>query len=397
MRVTRGLSWCAWLALLGMGLAGYLTFIHLGLLRGELLGGPACSAGAFNCHAVTAGRWGVFLGAPLALWGLVGYVTVFALSLLGQQSADAAAPAATLLFGLSIVFVGIDLALLALMAFVIRYFCLFCLLTYAVNVSLLVVSARSLGVPWRAALGQLGAALGFLVPSRQRPAVEFFWGVVFIGVVGAAGVHASTTFVTRSSPAQIRQQIRGFVANQSRVRVEESGDPAIGPLDAPLQLVEFSDFFCPACQRASKVNTVILANHRQDVRFVFKHYPLDTACNDKVGRMVHAGACRVAAASECAHAQGKFWPFHDRVFESGHGYNLADLEGDAGRLGLDATAFVACLDSGQGMEAVRRDVAQAAAFGVQSTPTYVINGIPVSGGLSPSAFEEFAAVLREQR
>ena len=397
MRVSRGLSWCAWLALIGMGLAGYLTFIHLGLLRGELLGGPACSAGTFNCHAVTAGRWGAFLGMPLALWGLVGYVAVFALSLLGRQSAEAAAPAATLLFSLSAVFVGLDLALLGLMAFVIRYFCLFCLLTYAVNVSLLVVSARSLGVPRRAALGQLGAALGFLVPSRKRPAVEGFWGVMVLGVLGAAGVHAATTFVTRSSPAQIRQQIRGFVANQSRVRVEVAGDPAIGPADAPLQLVEFSDFFCPACQRASKLNTVILASHRQDVRFIFKHYPLDTACNDRIGRMVHAGACRVAAASECAHAQGKFWLFHDLLFESGHGYNLANLEGDAGRLGLDVMAFVACLDSGQGMEAVRRDIAQAAAFGVQSTPTYVLNGIAVGGGLSPSAFEEFAAVLRESR
>jgi len=397
MRVTRGLSWCTWLSLIGMGLAGYLTFIHLGLLRGELLGGPACSAGAFNCHAVTAGPWGVFLGMPLALWGLVGYVAVFALSLLGQQSADAAASAATLLFGLSAVFVGIDLALLALMAFVIRYFCLFCLLTYAVNVSLLVVSARLLGMPWRTALGQLGAAAGFLIPSRQRPAVELFWGLVFLGVAGAAGVHASTTFVSRGSAAQIRQQIRGFVATQTRVRVEMAGDPAIGPLDAPLQLVEFSDFFCPACQRASKLNTVILANHRQDVRFVFKHYPLDTACNDRIGRMVHAGACRLAAASECAHAQGKFWPFHDLVFELGRGYDLANLEGDAGRIGLDVAAFRTCLDSGQGMEAVRRDIEQAAAFGVQSTPTYIINGIPVSGGLSPSAFEEFAAVLREQR
>ena len=380
-----------------MGLAGYLTFIHLGLLRGELLGGPACSAGTFNCHAVTAGRRGAFLGMPLALWGLVGYVAVFALSLLGRQSAEAAAPAATLLFSLSAVFVGLDLALLGLMAFVIRYVCLFCLLTYAVNVSLLVVSARSLGVPRRAALGQLGAALGFLVPSRKRPAVEGFWGVMVLGVLGAAGVHAATTFVTRSSPAQIRQQIRGFVANQSRVRVEVAGDPAIGPADAPLQLVEFSDFFCPACQRASKLNTVILASHRQDVRFIFKHYPLDTACNGKISRMVHPGACRVAAASECAHLQGKFWPFHDVVFAEGHRYNLNQLEGDVRRLGMDPAAFEACMASGQGMEAVKRDIEEAVKINVQSTPTYVLNGIIITGGFTPAVFEEFVAVLRERR
>lgn len=397
MRPTRGLSWCTWLGLTGMGLAGYLTVIHLGLLRGELLGGAACSAGAFNCHAVTAGAWGSFLGMPLALWGLLGYVAVFALSLLGQQSVEAAAPAATLIFGLSVVSVGIDLVLLALMALVIRYACLFCLLTYAVNASLLVVSARSLAVPWRGAFGQLGAALGLLSPSRQRPGATLFWGVMFVGALGTVGVHAATTFVSRGSTAQVRQQIRNFVANQPRSRIETAGDPAIGPPGAPLELIEFSDFFCPACQRASKLNTVIIANHRQDARFVFKHYPLDTACNDRIGRMVHPGACRIAAASECAHLQGKFWPFHDRVFEAGRDYNLANLEGDVERLGMEVAAFRSCLESGQGMEAVRRDIAQAGTAGVQSTPTYVINGIPVSGGLSPFAFEDFAAVLRDTR
>ena len=68
------------LSLIGIGVAGYLFFLHLGLLRGELLGGAVCGTGAFNCHAVTAGPWGSFLGVPLSLWGILGYLTIFALS-----------------------------------------------------------------------------------------------------------------------------------------------------------------------------------------------------------------------------------------------------------------------------------------------------------------------------
>ncbi len=144
------------------------------------------------------------------------------------------------------------------------------------------------------------------------------------------------------------------------------------------------------------MNTIILASHRRDVAFVFKNYPLDNTCNDRIPRAVHAGACRVAAAGECAHLQGKFWAFHDFVFEKGHEYNQANLEADAMRLGLDVVSFQACMASGQGLDAVKRDIAEAGKANVMSTPTYVINGVPVAGGLQPLAFEDFAAILREQ-
>ena len=399
MRPARGAAWCLGLSLIGLGLAGYLVFIHLGLLRGELLGGAACSAAgsAFNCHAVASGPWSTVLGMPLALWGVLGYLTVFALALWARQPGEDAAHGATLLFLLAALFVGIDLALFALMAVAIRVYCLFCLLTYAVNAGLLVVSARSLPFPWPRALTHAGAALGRLLPSAQRPGTECFWGLLLVSVLGTTALHLATTYASRGSLASGRKQIRDFISQQPRVRVETALDPAAGPASAPLELTEFSDFFCPSCQRASQMNAIILATHRRDLRFIFKHYPLDTACNGKISRMVHPGACRVAAASECAHLQGKFWPFHDVVFAGGPRYNLNQLEGDVRRLGMDPAAFEACMASGQGMEAVKRDIEEAVKINVQSTPTYVLNGIIITGGFTPAVFEEFVAVLRERR
>ena len=216
-----------------------------------------------------------------------------------------------------------------------------------------------------------------------------------VGLAGAVSVHASTMFVSQGPSGALRKQIRDFALQQHRVTVEVTGDPRIGPQTAPIQVVEFSDFFCPACQRASKFNTIMLANHRRDVTFIFKQFPLDTSCNEKVTRMVHPGACRAAAASECAHAQGKFWPFHDLMFEHGAKYNFNNLEGDLARFGIDVTQFRTCMDSGQGMEAVKRDIAEAAKLPVTSTPTYIINGIPMAGGLSPMVFDELVSVLQE--
>ena len=397
MKPARGLAWCALLGVVGLALAGYLAYLHLGLMRGELLGGPACSVGVFNCHAVTGGPWGSVFGIPLALWGILGYLTVAALALFGESSPDAAAPALTLILALSLAFVALDLVLLWLMAFVIRLFCLFCLLTYVVNIGLLLASARAVGLPLPAALGRLGTACRALVPSRQQPAAGLFWGMALVGVAGVLGVQAATTFVSQGSWGSVRKQMREYALKQPRVNVETAGDPILGSPGAPILIIEFSDFLCPACQRASKLNPIILANHRRDAAFVFKHYPLDSACNEKVPRAVHPGSCQVAAAAECAQLQGKFWEFHDVVFAQGPAYKVAGIEGDIQRLGLDVPRFQACLASGQGLDAVKRDIAEGAKFGLLSTPTYVINGIPVAGGVSPSLFEDFAAVLRERR
>ena len=398
MRASRATLWCLLLSLIGIGLCGYLTFLHLGLMRGELLGGAACGGSAtspLNCHAVTSGRWGSVLGMPLALWGIVGYVGVFALSLLGRQSTQWATHTLTLLVLLSAAFVAVDAVLLGVMVIAIRYYCVFCLLTHLVNLSLLVVSARALGQPAGQVIGQSGAAVGALIPSSQRPAAGLFWGVIAVGLLGVFGVHLGTHFVIRGTVRGARQQIREFFSKQPRVSVDIADDPALGEPGAALRLVEFSDFLCPACQRASKLNRVILAGHRRDVVFVFKHYPLDLSCNERIGRMVHPGACQLAAASECAHQQGKFWPLHDLIFERGHDYPIARLEGDVQGLGVDMARFHACMDSGQGMQAVKRDIAEAVKVGVGSTPTYVLNGVTVTGGINPEAFEDFAAVLRE--
>ncbi len=394
MRANRTLIVTTWLSLLGMGVCAYLVYLHIGLMRGELLGGIVCGSGVFDCHAVTAGAWGSFLGMPLALWGLLGYVTVFSLSLLGLQSTEWTNDVLPVLCVVTLGVVLLDAALFAIMAFVIRFFCILCLTTYCINLVLLLLVWRGLGRPAPQALQAIGSSLAKLLPSRQRPATSLFWGILLVGAFGTFGVHAATMFVSRGAPGTVRKQIGEFVTKQQRVRVDTAGDPSLGPANAKFEVVEFSDFFCPACQRASKMNHIMLASHRGDVRFVFKNYPLDSSCNPNVSRIVHPGACRMAAAAECAHLQGAFWPFHDLVFEHGHDYKVTRLNEDARQLGIDVAAFERCLTSGEGSEAVKRDIAEAGKASVSSTPTYVINGLPMAGQLQPSVFEEVLDVLR---
>lgn len=386
------------LSLIGLGLCAYLAAIHIALLRGELIGGAACGAAgsAFNCHAVTASPWGSLFGIPLSVWGFIGYLATLALSFIAWQFSDWTARALALLSALALAFVAVDLALLLAMVLAIRYLCPLCLATYAVNILLLIVAKRAAQQRWGQILGGLDRALEAFLPKPRVPVVWVLWGVLLTGSAGALTTYFATRYAIQGSPGARRQQLMQFVKQQQRVSVDTAGDPTLGDPKAPVTLVEFSDLHCSSCQRASKFNPLILAGHRGQVRFVFKHYPLDQSCNSAIQRNVHPGACRLAAATECAHEQGKFWELHDRIFAKGPAYQPDQLKTDAAQIGLDLGRFKACLDGGRGMEAVKRDIEQAQKIGVTSTPTYVINGISTTGVIPPAMFDEFLHALRER-
>lgn len=396
MTTRQATSLSIFLSLVGLGLSGYLFFMHLGMLRGDLLGGGACGAGVFNCHVVTGSVWNTLFGLPLPIWGLIAYSGMLGLALLARQPGWQE-DGLRLVALVAAVMVIADLFLLGIQAAILRNYCLLCLATYVVNAALWLTASAGVRQPAPAAAMAGLRALGRLVPSPQRPELGLFWGLLVLSAIGAIGLHLSTLFASRGTLGGFKQQIAEFMTGRPRVAVDVGDDPSIGPVEAPIQLVEFSDFFCPACQRASKMNHVLLENHRGQVRFVFKNFPLDQSCNTVIQRDVHPGACRAAAAGECAHAQGKFWPLHDRIFAKGHEYDLDRLSEDAREARLDVAGFNACLASGEGMAHVTKDIAEAGKASVVSTPTYLINGVPAGGGLTPETFQDFVDVLMEGR
>ena len=397
MRRAGGAIICWMLSLAGLGVCVYLGWIHIALLRGELVGGAACGASgsAFNCHIVTGGPLGSFLGLPLSLWGLIGYLAVFSLSFIAWQLPDQADTALTAVAGLSLLFILIDLGLLAAMIWVIRYFCPLCLSTYAVNLGLLLSAKSASGKRWSELFGRVPAALGAWLPRPGAAAVWIVWGVVLTGALGVVGIHLSTLFVSQGAPGGIRKQIEQSLHQQKPVSVDTAGDPMEGASTPTVRIVEFSDFLCPSCYRAAQFNPIVLAAHRQDVSMTFKNFPLDMTCNDAVKRVVHPNSCQIAAASECAQEQGKFWALHDTIFAKGTQYLVGNLERYAMAAGVNVEKFRECIQSGRGLDAVKRDIAEATRLGITSTPTYIVNGYPVAGGLVPSVLEELIQAAKE--
>jgi predicted DsbA family dithiol-disulfide isomerase len=158
--------------------------------------------------------------------------------------------------------------------------------------------------------------------------------------------------------------------------------PTTGSKDAVITITEFSDFQCPYCRMSQGVIKQLLQNYQNEVRLVFKHLPLD----------IHAEAFASARAAFCAGEQSLFWQYHDALFAA-ETLSAEGLNRIATELGLSLPKFKACLTSETSRSAVLKDKREANQFGINSTPTFVVNGKLVRGAIS---FEEFKTIIERE-
>ncbi len=164
-------------------------------------------------------------------------------------------------------------------------------------------------------------------------------------------------------------------------RVAVSGDRgfARGPKDAPVTIVEFSDFQCPFCKNATATIKQVLDKYPGKVRLVFRDYPLVS---------IHPLAPKAHEAGRCAAEQGKFWEYHDVLFERSPRLSLQELKQYAQDLKLDGAAFDQCLDSGKFAAEVDKDTQEGMSLGLTGTPSFFINGRQLVGAQPLTAFQK---------
>lgn len=177
-----------------------------------------------------------------------------------------------------------------------------------------------------------------------------------------------------------------------RTRVDLAGSPSLGPADAPVTIVEFSDYQCPACRQVHEVVLRMRAKYGTQLQWVFKDYPLK----------MHKDAERVAEAAHCAGDQQKFWEYQNALYASTEELSTERLQALAARLGLAPEPFKACLDEGKYRAKVQKGLEDAKKAGVDRTPTFLINGKMYRGAFADERFsrlieEELKSVGREPR
>ncbi|MDX1500961.1 MAG: thioredoxin domain-containing protein [Thermoanaerobaculia bacterium] len=185
--------------------------------------------------------------------------------------------------------------------------------------------------------------------------------------------------------AELREKYRvRTYLEPMRLDVEVAGSPSTGPEDAPVTIIEFSDFECPYCSRLAPTLDRVREEYGEKVRLVFRQFPLHN---------IHPNAQKAAEASLCAHEQGRFWEMHDTMFREQRALGVEQLKQKAARLELDTESFNECLDSNRYAEKVDLDLQAGVAAGVTGTPAMFING-RFLGGAQP--FEAIAEVIDEE-
>lgn len=155
---------------------------------------------------------------------------------------------------------------------------------------------------------------------------------------------------------------------------EAPGDFTLGPKDAPVTLIEFSDFQCPFCRNGSQAVKEVLEGFPGRVRVVFKNFPLDVSCNEEMTQQLHPFACRAAVLARCAGAKQAdlFWKAHDAFFQADE---LSEdvLDRIPRELGLEEQEIQVCMAADAPLAKVKEDVALARKLRVTGTPTFFVN------------------------
>ncbi len=216
----------------------------------------------------------------------------------------------------------------------------------------------------------LGVVLLFLGFSWR---VFTFYRQIQSGTVDYSALHFQST----KADLGALQALAAGAPGSGELATED--DPTLGKKTAPVTIVEFADFGCPYSAEESYVVRAIAKQYPEDVRFIYRDFPLPE---------LHPGADIAAVGGECAREQGKFWEYHDTVFGHPTEFTPEILTGYADEAGLDVKKFSSCLSGGKYDEEVQQDLADGVAAGARGTPTFFINGVKIEGDIPFSVFTE---------
>lgn len=385
------------LSLVGFALSYIALDQHVAYSHGFVSGPSFCHLNAhLNCEAVNTSEYSMLFGLPVASYGLFLYSILLIGSLAASKTGRIISvhtwSAITLVIScvaslLSVVLFGISEVLIGAL-------CLMCLGTYLVNFLILGVVWRTswkgrliegLKTGIRESVGVIGCAFGVATASESvRP-----WRVRVVSLlVVLSGIVSAMLpeFLLESYAA--REVVDGDSVEEwaasplttfsLEVGKGAFGDYSLGDPNAPIQIVEFADYECPACKMMHELMKTLLEKYEGKYYFVFKNYPLDKSCNPEMQHNLHQFACVAAFYSRCAGEQGKFWEANTVLFlrdaEKGELQRESLLSDGSKEIGIDEVAARECVDSGRYKDVILKDIKAGSAAGLQGTPSVWVNG-----------------------
>ena len=403
----RTLRWITILAFGGVAAAAISTYVHLQLVRNPSYTSFCDINASVNCTQVYLSRFGSLGGVPVALGGVLWFVGTILLAFAGARAPAEAKPNVS---GYLLIWSTLGLAVAMYMAYasfiVLKTFCVLCGVVYVTVIGIFILSGTSHAIPMARLPAAVTSDLGRLVrrPVGLVLTIVFITGSV-VSIVWFAGQGASTTTLAtaaaampvRTATVDQRSEFDRYWEAQPRTDFEVPLPNDIATSESVLVVVaKFNDYQCPACANTHLAYEPIFAkydsSHPGAVQLVTLDYPLDPECNDQSPNGPHGGACEAAVAVRLAQRVGEGERMAEWLYANQETMSRETIVVAARDIaGIEVRDFDEQYDAT--LEEVRRDIALGATLPVEATPTFVINGVPVKGGLVPQYFD--AAIAYE--
>lgn len=370
------------LSIIGAAISIWQTRLFFNTRSGASGFNSFCNIGnTFDCTAIEMSPYAeLFSGMPLSALAIAAYLLIGVIALFGlsEQSKSNLRPLLVFFAALATAFSAFYLVI---MTSVIGKLCLLCLVIDLTNVGLLILALR---LPKE--------KTGVLEPSPGQVTAT---GVVVLLI---AFLFTKALNPLAEMKASDVQDVVESVLNSPTHSVNISPTaPVIGNAQAPVTIIKFSDYQCPACRMAANALHPLMKRYPEKVKFIFMNYPLDSNCNSSLPRQMHPFACEAASVAVCAHQQGQFMTAYETLFENQEDFQtgkIADLLKDHGN--IDLPKLKACLQAPSTLIQITDDIAAARAIKIQSTPTFFINGKKVEGGLPTAIWVKIIDQMLEQ-
>ncbi len=180
-------------------------------------------------------------------------------------------------------------------------------------------------------------------------------------------------------------EIRGpEIPAATKVAVEDGENPTLGPKDAKVTIVEFSDFECPYCAMSQQTTTALREQYKDKIKWVFRDFPMS----------FHRNAMFAHIAANCSISQGKYWEYNNLLFKNGDKLKKENVIALAGKVGLNMGEFNRCIaNESEAKRSIEEDIAAGQKYGVNGTPAFFINGIMVEGNMP---IQNFTKIIDEE-
>ena len=397
-------TWTGWvllaLALAGLAVSAVILSIHQKIVASGGQYTSFCNVNeTVNCDVVLASSYADLFGLPVAVWALLTYAVLgaFAVTAMGASRFSTRMRMAQLSLALAAWSAAFSLYMAFIALFALHAVCLMCTSLYLINAGI-IVTAWILYADTRLVRREKNISMA-VWQRRSRILIATAAGVAILvlGIAGWEALARRSGVGTLEHLAQEDPNFYQWYTSQPIATVSPDEGNSKGSPNAPVTIVEFSDFQCEHCAVAYRVLKQVLPRYGGQVRVVYRNFPLDMSCNSSLHAPLHNEACEAAIAAECAGEQGRFWQYHDLLFENQVAISHENLLRFAQQLSLDVKAFQTCLKSDRARAKVERDVEEGVRLGIDSTPTMFLNGRTIKGSLNAQHLEAAIGIERAKR